>query len=66
MNIGSVGLPFDGLAKASYGLVEIVNGNLRTSIERVSYDTEKVSKLYQQVDYPNADMMINVIRNGRL
>ena len=66
MNIGSVGLPFDGLAKASYGLVEITNGNLRTSIERVSYDTEKVSKLYRQVDYPNADMMINVIRNGRL
>lgn len=66
MNIGSVGLPFDGLAKASYGLVEIENGNLRTSIERVSFDIEKVVELYQKENYPNEDMMIGIIRNGRI
>lgn len=66
MNIGSVGLPFDGLPKASYGLVEIENGNMRTSIERVSYDIEKVIQLYEKENYPNRDMMINVIRNAKI
>lgn len=66
MNIGSVGLPFDGIPKASYGLIEIEDGNLCTSIQRVSYDVEKVVSLYQESHYPNADMMIKAIRNGRL
>jgi putative phosphoesterase len=66
MNTGSVGLPFDGMAKASYGLIEVENGNLRTSIERVNYDTEKVMELYKEGDYPNADMMIDIIKNGRI
>lgn len=66
MNIGSVGLPFDGLAKASYGIVEITDGKVSTSIERVSFDTEKVVQLYEEVNYPNAEMMSRVIRNGRI
>lgn len=66
MNIGSVGLPFDGMAKSSYGLVEIENGRLRTSIQRVDFDQEKVVELYQRETYPNADMMSGVIRNGKL
>lgn len=65
MNIGSVGLPFDGLTKASYGLIEIENGNYRTSIERVSYDVEKVIQAYQKVNYPNAEMMIEIIKNAK-
>lgn len=66
MNIGSVGLPFDGLTKASYGLVEINQGNINTSIQRVSYDLEKVIQLYEEVNYPNKDMMKQVIRNGKI
>jgi putative phosphoesterase len=66
MNTGSVGLPFDGVAKASYGMIEVENGNLRTSIERVNYDTEKVMELYKERDYPNADMMIDTIKNGKI
>lgn len=66
MNIGSVGLPFDGLAKASYGIVEIKDGSVSTSIERVRFNTEKVIELYREVHYPNAEMMIDVIRNARL
>ncbi|CRK81270.1 metallophosphoesterase family protein [Neobacillus massiliamazoniensis] len=65
MNIGSVGLPFDGLTKASYGLIEIENGNYRTSIERVSFDLEKVIHAYQKVNYPNAEMMIEIIKNAK-
>jgi putative phosphoesterase len=64
MNTGSVGLPFDGLALASYAIVEIVDGNITTSIERVSYDIEKVAEQYRKANYPNADAMIRIIRNG--
>jgi putative phosphoesterase len=64
MNTGSVGLPFDGLAMASYAIVEIVDGNITTSIERVSYNIEKVAEQYRKADYPNADTMIRIIRNG--
>lgn len=66
MNIGSVGLPFDGMPKASYGLMEIVDGNIRASIERVQYDLEKTVQLYKDEDYPNAEMMIGIVRNGRI
>ncbi|MGP7818585.1 metallophosphoesterase family protein [Niallia sp. 01092] len=66
MNIGSVGLPFDGLTKASYGLVEIKEGSISTSIERVDFDQEKVIHQYTEANYPNAEMMINVIKNARI
>jgi hypothetical protein len=66
MNIGSVGLPFDGLAKASYGILEIIEGNISTTIQRVSVDIEKAAGLYHEVGYPNAEMMGNIIRNGHL
>jgi putative phosphoesterase len=64
MNTGSVGLPFDGHAMASYAVVEVVDGNITTSIERVRYDIEKVAEQYIKADYPNADTMIRIIRNG--
>jgi putative phosphoesterase len=64
MNTGSVGLPFDGLAMASYAVVEIVDGNITTSIERVSYNIEMVAEQYRKANYPNADTMIKIIRNG--
>ncbi|MFT8322113.1 MAG: metallophosphoesterase family protein [Bacillus sp. (in: firmicutes)] len=66
MNIGSVGLPFDGQAKSSYGLAEIHEGSIQTSIVRVNYDTEKVIQQYKDRDYPNAEMMSKVIKNGQL
>lgn len=64
INTGSVGLPFDGLAFASYAIVEIVGGNISTSIERVSFDVEKVVEQYKKKKYPNAEMMIKVLRNA--
>lgn len=66
MNIGSVGLPFDGMAQASFGLIELGDGQVKTSIQRVAYDLEKVIELYHQTDYPNAEMMAKVIKNGSL
>ena len=66
MNIGSVGLPFDGVTKASYGIITIDESGFSTSIERVGYDIEKVMKQYREASYPNADMMIQVLKNGRI
>jgi putative phosphoesterase len=66
INTGSVGLPFDGLAMASYATVEIADGNIKTTIERVGYDVEKVVEQYINVQYPNAETMIKVIRNASI
>lgn len=66
MNIGSVGLPFDGVTKASYGTITIADGGFTTSIERVAYDTEKVMTQYTDVNYPNAEMMIQVLNKGTI
>ncbi|RXI97758.1 metallophosphoesterase [Anaerobacillus alkaliphilus] len=65
INTGSVGLPFDGLSKASYAIVECNAGNIKTSIERVTYDKERVIELYKEVGYPNAEMMSNIIYHGK-
>jgi putative phosphoesterase len=66
INIGSVGLPFDGLPKASYAIVEVSEGSISTSIERVSFSNEKVIQLYEQVQYPNAAMMSRIIQSGSI
>lgn len=66
MNIGSVGLPFDGVSKASYSIVEISGGSIQTSNVRVSYDVQKVVDQYKNSEYPNAEMMSNVVMNGKL
>lgn len=66
MNIGSVGLPFDGLTKSSYGLLEIEDGHIKTSIRRVSYNLESVAALYHEVKYPNADMMSKIIMTAKI
>lgn len=64
INIGSVGLPFDGLPKASYAIVEIQDENIQTSIQRVSFDVDNVVKKYKEVNYPNSEMMIRIIQNA--
>lgn len=66
INTGSVGLPFDSLAMASYATVEIVEGDIKTTIERVSYDVEQVVEQYLNANYPNAEMMIKVLRNASI
>ncbi|MDG5786939.1 metallophosphoesterase family protein [Evansella sp. AB-P1] len=65
-NVGSVGLPFDGLPQASYMLVEEKEGQFNITNQRVKYDIEKVVKQYHDLAYPNATFMSQVIRNGSL
>lgn len=65
MNIGSVGLPFDGVRKASYAIVETDGHRLSTSIERVDFDAEKVVGQYINKNYPNQGM-VSIIQKASL
>jgi len=66
INIGSVGLPFDGVKKSSYGLIEIKDNGFQASIVRVPFDTDKVIRQYQDYNYPNAKAMINILQNAKI
>lgn len=57
INTGSVGLPFDGLDKASYVIVDIEQGQFDVSIVRISYNLDKVLNQVQQSDYPNKQFL---------
>ncbi|QYR22528.1 metallophosphoesterase family protein [Paenibacillus sp. sptzw28] len=64
INTGSVGLPFDGLRKASYAIIEVNGGRIGTSIERVPFDAEEVIRRYANEHYPNSEMMARLIRKA--
>lgn len=66
MNIGSVGLPFDGIKKASYGMIEIEESGISTSIERVEFNVSEVIAKYEELHYPNSKMMSEVLKKASL
>ncbi|MEH7444035.1 metallophosphoesterase family protein [Bacillus sp. JJ1122] len=66
INTGSVGLPFDGLSKASYALLEINDGQHQTSLVRVAYDIQKVINSFNESDYPNKEFMIKLLQNAEI
>lgn len=66
MNIGSVGLPFDGVKRASYAIVDISEESFQTSIVRVAYDINQTIDQFQNSDYPNKRQLIEILRNAVL
>lgn len=66
INIGSVGLPFDGNQKSSYAIVEVNKEQYQTSIVRVNYSVEKVIQHFKESDYPNSDIMTRVLINAKI
>ena len=64
INPGAVGYTFDGLAKASYILVDDRDGFYSVTIERVSFDVEAVVQSYYLNKYPNPDLMTHVLRKA--
>ena len=66
INCGSIGLPFDGLKKASYTLVDLEEGSVQVSNVRVSYDVEKVIQQFKESDYPNRDQLASILTNAML
>lgn len=65
INLGSVGLPFDGLTKASYAIVSVQDGSVSASIEKVTYDIEKTIAKYHEVNYPNIALMERIVRTAK-
>lgn len=65
VNLGSVGLPFDGLPQASYVIVEAQDDRYRVTIERVPYDVEAVIEQYKAGAYPNTEVMARVLREAK-
>lgn len=66
INSGSVGLPFDGLTKSSYALLEIQELSIQTSIIRVDYDVAQVTNQFIESDYPNSEQMIRILKKGNV
>lgn len=65
LNTGSVGLPFDGLPLASYILLETDGDAYSAALVRVPYDVEQVVQQYISQDYPEAELMSQVVRLGK-
>ncbi|MFD0829823.1 metallophosphoesterase family protein [Neobacillus sp. M.A.Huq-85] len=65
INIGSVGLPFDGLVKSSYALVEINEESFQTTIIRVKYDVNRAISQLHEKGYPNTLQIEEVLRNAK-
>lgn len=65
-NLGSVGLPFDGLNHASYLIAEGDGTQFSTAIHRVEYDVDKVKQQLADADYPNLEFLSGVIERGSL
>ncbi|AOM82852.1 metallophosphoesterase family protein [Salisediminibacterium beveridgei] len=67
LNTGSVGLPFDGQAKASYVMLERMNDTISTTFHRVPYDVEKAVFDMTNSDYPSEgkEIVEAVYRNAK-
>ncbi len=66
VNVGSVGLSFDGDPRASYVLVELLpKGDYQVEFRRVSYDIEAVVRQLIAFKHPTADVSTYNLRAAR-
>jgi len=65
VNVGSVGLPFDGDPRASYALVNLrPGGEYYIKFRRVSYDIEQVVRQLVAFDHPTAEISTYNLRTA--
>lgn len=65
VNVGSVGLPFDGDPRASYALVNLrPGGEYFLQFRRVSYDVEQVVRQLMAFNHPTADVSAYNLRTA--
>ncbi|HLJ59168.1 MAG TPA: metallophosphoesterase family protein [bacterium] len=65
VNVGSVGLPFDGVAKPAWAMLTLRDGRWQGEIVRVPYDTEAVARDLLQSDHPAAATFAGRVRTAR-
>src|SRR6516164_8855792 len=63
VNVGSVGFPFDGDRRASYGIVNLRQNGWEVDIRRVDYAMERVFEEFDRVNfYEGAGPLSHLIR----
>ncbi len=66
VNVGSVGLPFDGDTRAGYALIDLQpDGGYRVNLRRVAYDVGAAVQQLQAVDHPAAIVGAYNLRTAR-
>ena len=66
VNVGSVGLPFDGDPRASYALISLqAGGDYQVELKRVVYDIEAVVSQLAVINHPTAYVSIYNLRTAR-
>ncbi|MBB5173603.1 metallophosphoesterase family protein [Texcoconibacillus texcoconensis] len=65
INLGSIGLPFDGIPKASYVTVDSKDGDHSIQFHRVRYDVNKVIKELHDKNYPAPDAVTSILTNAK-
>ncbi|GMA63200.1 metallophosphoesterase family protein [Alicyclobacillus fastidiosus] len=65
LNLGSVGLPFDGIPQASYAVVEFHRARVDINLRRVPYDVDAAIRRLREVDYPNVPYLTRLLREAR-
>ncbi len=70
VNVGSVGLPFDGDPRASYGRLTWVDGGWRAEIVRLDYDRQRTEEAYATTGFqeqagPLARLHLEELRSAR-
>lgn len=66
VNAGSTALPFDGIPRPSWALLEIENKELKASVFRLDYNADEAIEQLEQCGMPLAEVMIERIRNARM
>ena len=66
VNVGSVGLPFDGDPRASYAKITLQpDGEYLVELRRVAYDIERVVDQLYRVNHPTAEISAYNLRTAR-
>ncbi len=64
VNIGSVGLSFDGDNRASYAVIDIDEGRFCSQIRRVAYDVEASIRIARDLGMPDVDLFAQAVRQA--
>jgi diadenosine tetraphosphatase ApaH/serine/threonine PP2A family protein phosphatase len=65
LNVGSVGMPFDGDPRGAYALLDFDDeGHLSVDQRRVPYDVEKAVEYLQGLEHPVAEVQSARLRSG--
>ncbi|UNK19640.1 hypothetical protein MNQ98_06320 [Paenibacillus sp. N3/727] len=62
---GSIGLPFDGDPRASYGIIDFCHGNIAVQLRRIAYDTDKAIAIAKERGMPGIDAFEYALRIAR-